>query len=198
MTRVTRLRTSGIRGWVAAHDGVPVLIAIAAVSIGTVLYAGRTVRGLDEQRIPLWFLAPALLAMVTALATGDRLPTLAPRRTRPMLARAWWAAAMSTAACGGALAIGVSADQPGLVVVTAPLVGLTWMLAVVVGRASVLLGAGACVLVLVRTRDLADLTPREVLADLGAWGVVIGLGLGVAGVVVHGLAPRPGDRDRLL
>lgn len=191
-------RASATRAWVAAHDGVPVAVALVVVSVGTLTYAGETVRGFDEQRIPLWFLYPGVLAMTTGLAAGGRLPTLTPDPRRVAAARGAWAGIVTTAACGGAIAVGGAVGQPGLVVLTAALTGLTWAASVLLGRASVSVGAGVCMAVLVHTRELAVLTPRQLLEDLGTPGVVGGLAVGVVGAVVYAVAPRRGDRDRVV
>lgn len=174
---------SAVRAWVVGHDGFRVGAMLVAVGIVVSLYAYVRVPSPYGGPIPMWFLTPPTLAMFAALAVQNEIPEVGWSTGRLRRARLGWALAMVMLTGVAAAVVGGSAGQHRLAELTMALTGLTFGLAVLVGRGSVALGAGCLVVIVVSTRALYHLTPAGVWERLSGPGQLT-LGAACAGCVV--------------
>lgn len=180
------------------HDGHRVGAAITLVAVTVSLYASVRVPSPYGGPIPMWFLTPPTLAMLSGLSVSDAIADVGWSRSRLRAARlAWAVAALAGTGLAGGL-VGANAGQDRLPELTIVLTGLTFGAATFLGRGSAGLGAACLVVVVVSTQALHDQTPEHVWDRLAVPGQLAAAVVVAACVAAYAVLGPRASRDALI
>lgn len=156
---------SALRAWFVAHEGASLSVAITVVTCLGAGYGWSTVPSIRGGSLPVWLLAPPLLALFAGLSAANSMPALLWARGAT-LARLGWACTVCALAGAGGGVVGASAAQADLGRSTVVLTCWVFGGSVLLGRAAPLVAAVPLVVMLVQVHAVRDVSPHRIWSAL--------------------------------